>query len=135
LRRFLRFTRVVAAVDLGVAVNPDVVMAQIEGSIGFALSMVLRYAAKRHRPAEQFRRLRADPHTRNAQGRSAHPDRHLGAGLVAGRIGDRERGRGSNVQAAPHPSARVDDAIRLTPCWSRAIGYPPGKQARYGRVA
>jgi isoquinoline 1-oxidoreductase beta subunit len=60
LRRFLRFTRVVAAVDLGVAVNPDVVMAQIEGSIGFALSMVLRYAAKRHRPAEQFRRLRAD---------------------------------------------------------------------------
>jgi len=60
LRRFLRFTRVVAAVDLGVAVKPDVVMAQIEGSIGFALSMVLRYAAKRHRPAEQFRRLRAD---------------------------------------------------------------------------
>jgi uncharacterized membrane protein len=32
LRRFLRFTRVVAAVDLGVAVKPDVVMAQIEGS-------------------------------------------------------------------------------------------------------
>jgi isoquinoline 1-oxidoreductase beta subunit len=34
--------RVVAAVDLGIAVNPDVIAAQIEGAIGFALSMVLR---------------------------------------------------------------------------------------------
>lgn len=34
--------RVVAAVDCGVAVNPDIVTAQIEGAIGFALSAVLR---------------------------------------------------------------------------------------------
>jgi isoquinoline 1-oxidoreductase beta subunit len=34
--------RVVAAVDCGVAVNPDVVTAQIEGAIGFALSTVMR---------------------------------------------------------------------------------------------
>ncbi len=34
--------RIVAVVDCGVAVNPDVVKAQIEGSIGFALSSVLR---------------------------------------------------------------------------------------------
>jgi isoquinoline 1-oxidoreductase beta subunit len=34
--------RIVAAVDCGVAVNPDMVTAQIEGAIGFALSTVLR---------------------------------------------------------------------------------------------
>lgn len=36
--------RIVAAVDVGVAINPDIVTAQIEGAIGFALSMVLRNA-------------------------------------------------------------------------------------------
>jgi isoquinoline 1-oxidoreductase subunit beta len=34
--------RVVAAVDCGVAVNPDLVVSQVEGSVGFALSTVLR---------------------------------------------------------------------------------------------
>ncbi|HTS13718.1 MAG TPA: xanthine dehydrogenase family protein molybdopterin-binding subunit [Candidatus Limnocylindrales bacterium] len=34
--------RIVAAVDCGVAVNPDVVTAQLEGAIGFALSAALR---------------------------------------------------------------------------------------------
>jgi isoquinoline 1-oxidoreductase beta subunit len=34
--------RIVAAVDCGIAVNPDVVTAQIEGAVGFALSSVLR---------------------------------------------------------------------------------------------
>jgi isoquinoline 1-oxidoreductase beta subunit len=34
--------KIVAAVDCGVAVNPDMVTAQIEGAIGFALSTVLR---------------------------------------------------------------------------------------------
>ncbi|MEH2613072.1 xanthine dehydrogenase family protein molybdopterin-binding subunit [Bradyrhizobium sp. AZCC 1693] len=38
----IKVDRMVAAVDLGVAVNPDVVVAQVEGAIGFALSMVLR---------------------------------------------------------------------------------------------
>ncbi|BCH29329.1 oxidoreductase [Mesorhizobium sp. L-8-10] len=36
--------RIVAAVDCGVAVNPDVVTAQIEGAIGFALSSLMRNA-------------------------------------------------------------------------------------------
>jgi isoquinoline 1-oxidoreductase beta subunit len=36
--------RVVCAVDCGVAVNPDVIEAQVEGSVGFALSSVLRNA-------------------------------------------------------------------------------------------
>lgn len=31
-----------AAVDCGVAINPDVIAAQVEGAIGFALSAVLR---------------------------------------------------------------------------------------------
>jgi len=34
--------RVVAAVDCGTAINPDVVTAQIEGGIGFALSSASR---------------------------------------------------------------------------------------------
>lgn len=38
----VKVDRIVAAVDCGVAINPDVVAAQIEGAIGFALSAVLR---------------------------------------------------------------------------------------------
>ena len=38
----VKVDRIVAAVDCGIAVNPDVVRAQIEGAIGFALSSVLR---------------------------------------------------------------------------------------------
>lgn len=36
--------RIVCAVDCGVAVNPDVIEAQVEGAVGFALSSVLRNA-------------------------------------------------------------------------------------------
>ena len=38
----IRVNRIVAAVDVGVAVNPDVIRAQVEGAVGFALSSVLR---------------------------------------------------------------------------------------------
>jgi isoquinoline 1-oxidoreductase beta subunit len=38
----LKVDRIVAAVDCGIAVNPDIVRAQIEGAVGFALSSVLR---------------------------------------------------------------------------------------------
>ncbi len=38
----VKVNRIVAAVDVGVAVNPDVVRAQVEGAVGFALSSVLR---------------------------------------------------------------------------------------------
>jgi isoquinoline 1-oxidoreductase beta subunit len=34
--------KIVAAVDCGVAINPDIVAAQIEGAVGFALSTLLR---------------------------------------------------------------------------------------------
>ena len=37
----LRVDRVVCAVDCGVAVNPDVITAQMEGGIGFGLSAAL----------------------------------------------------------------------------------------------
>lgn len=38
----IKVDRIVAAVDCGIAVNPDVVTAQLEGSVGFALSSVTR---------------------------------------------------------------------------------------------
>jgi isoquinoline 1-oxidoreductase beta subunit len=38
----LKVERIVAAVDCGVAIDPDVITAQIEGAIGFALSIALR---------------------------------------------------------------------------------------------
>ncbi len=38
----IKVERIVAAVDVGVAVNPDVIRAQVEGAVGFALSSVLR---------------------------------------------------------------------------------------------
>jgi isoquinoline 1-oxidoreductase beta subunit len=39
-----RVERVVCAVDCGIAINPDIVRAQVEGAIGFALSAVLNGA-------------------------------------------------------------------------------------------
>jgi isoquinoline 1-oxidoreductase beta subunit len=38
----LKVDRIVAAVDCGIPVNPDVITAQVEGAVGFALSSVLR---------------------------------------------------------------------------------------------
>jgi isoquinoline 1-oxidoreductase beta subunit len=38
----VKVDRIVAAVDCGTAINPDNVVAQVEGSIGFTLSSVLR---------------------------------------------------------------------------------------------
>jgi isoquinoline 1-oxidoreductase beta subunit len=38
----IKVDRIVAAVDCGVAVNPDIITAQIEGAVGFALSSVFR---------------------------------------------------------------------------------------------
>ena len=36
-RDTIKVERVVAAVDVGIAINPDIVTAQVEGTIGFAL--------------------------------------------------------------------------------------------------
>ncbi len=35
-------SRIVAAVDCGLAINPDIIRAQVEGAVGFGLSSVLR---------------------------------------------------------------------------------------------
>ena len=43
-RTTYRVDRIVCAVDCGVAVNPDIIEAQIEGAVGFALSSVMRNA-------------------------------------------------------------------------------------------
>lgn len=40
----VKVDRIVCAVDCGIAVNPDNVRSQVEGSVGFALSAVLRGA-------------------------------------------------------------------------------------------
>ncbi|MGH8502420.1 MAG: molybdopterin cofactor-binding domain-containing protein [Gammaproteobacteria bacterium] len=42
----LRVERVVCAVDCGIAVNPDVIRAQMEGGIGYGLSAALREAVR-----------------------------------------------------------------------------------------
>jgi isoquinoline 1-oxidoreductase beta subunit len=38
----LKVDRIVAAVDCGIAVNPDVIRAQVEGGVGYALGAALR---------------------------------------------------------------------------------------------
>jgi isoquinoline 1-oxidoreductase beta subunit len=38
----VKVDRIVAAVDCGIPVNPDVIKAQVEGAVGFALSAALR---------------------------------------------------------------------------------------------
>ena len=38
----VKLERIVAAVDVGVAVNPDVIRAQVEGAIGYGLGHVMR---------------------------------------------------------------------------------------------
>jgi isoquinoline 1-oxidoreductase beta subunit len=38
----LKVDKITAAVDCGIAINPDVIAAQVEGAIGFAMSAVLR---------------------------------------------------------------------------------------------
>ena len=43
-RTSYRVDRVVCAVDCGIPVNPDIIEAQVEGAVGFALSSVLRNA-------------------------------------------------------------------------------------------
>jgi isoquinoline 1-oxidoreductase beta subunit len=88
----VKVDRIVAAVDCGMAINPDNVRAQVEGSVGFALSAAL-HGRSRSRTAWSsraiFGELRADPHQRDAQGGGAHrrlrrkTDRHRRARRAA----------------------------------------------------
>lgn len=47
----IRVDRIVAAVDCGVVVNPDIVVTQIEGAVSFAISTVLRSQITLHEGA------------------------------------------------------------------------------------
>ena len=71
----IKVDRVVAAVDCGVAVNPDVIRAQVESGVGYGLGAALRnqitLTGRRRRPV-QLRRLRAAADLRHAEGRGAH---------------------------------------------------------------
>ncbi len=67
--------RVVCAVDCGIAVNPDIIRAQMEGGIGFGLSAALYgEITLKDGVVEQSElpRLSAAAHQRDAGGGSAH---------------------------------------------------------------
>ena len=91
--------RVVCAVDCGVAVNPDIIRAQMEGGIGFGLGAILHGAINLDGGGrrDQLRQLRGAAHRRDAEGRGAHravgraPDRGRRARRAADRAGGRQR--------------------------------------------
>ena len=89
--------RVVCAVDCGVAVNPDVIKAQMEGGIGFGLGAILHGAITLDDGKvvrDQLRRLPGAAHRRDAEGRGAHRavDRAADRRRRAGRAADRPGG-------------------------------------------
>ena len=127
--------RIVCAVDCGVAVNPDIIEAQVEGSVGFALSIGPAqpdHAQERRGRAVELRRLRPDALLRDAEGGGAHrqvaggADRHRRAGRAAAGAGDRQRHRRRNGQAALLAALRRQ-AARLSAAQPRARA---GAQAR-----
>ena len=78
----VRVERVVCAVDCGVAVNPDVIRAQMEGCIGFALGALYygEIEIKDGRAVQtQLRHLPVAAHPRDARGRGPHRAEHGGA--------------------------------------------------------
>ncbi len=91
--------RVVCAVDCGLAINPDIVRAQMEGGIGYALSAVLREEVRIENGAavpsnfDTYRRLRSDEMPRVevqycSVRRSAHGRRRTGRSAARARRGE-----------------------------------------------
>ncbi len=112
----VKVNRIVAAVDVGVAVNPDIIRAQVEGAVGFALSAVLRNKITFKDGEVQETNFDAYEPTRMSEmpkvevhivpsGRRA--DRHRRARRAGARTRDRERGlrrhRPAPALAAPRP--------------------------------
>ncbi len=60
----MKVNRIVAAVDVGVAVNPAIIRAQVEGSVGSAPSAVLRNRATLKDGVVQERNFDTDEPTR-----------------------------------------------------------------------
>ncbi len=117
-----RVHKVWCAVDCGVAVNPDVIRAQMEGGIGYGLGhMLFGEITLEGRPAGagEFRQLPVAAHPRNAAGRSHDRalDRKADRCRRARRAADRARGRERHGAARAWPSApaagRAGDGVTM----------------------
>ena len=113
-----RVHRVWCAVDCGIAVNPDVIRAQMEGGIGFGLGHALfaEVTLEEGRPVQaQLRRLPLAAHPRDAAGggddRALH--READRRRRARRAADRARGR--QRAGAPRPAAAAPPADAAGP--------------------
>jgi isoquinoline 1-oxidoreductase subunit beta len=76
----LRVHRVFAAIDCGRVVNPDGVLAQVEGGIIFGLSAALKSEITLDRGRVQqanFKRLSGAPHQRSTANRSSYRIQHV----------------------------------------------------------
>jgi isoquinoline 1-oxidoreductase beta subunit len=102
--------RVVCAVDCGVAVNPDVIRAQVEGSVGFALSTVL-YSAITLQDGQ-------------VQQSNFHD-------YAVARISDMPRVEVHIVPSAANPTGIGEPAVPpLAPAVANALAAATGKRAR-----
>ena len=110
----VKVERVVCAVDCGIAINPDIVAAQMEGGIGFGRRGDAQRDHAEGRPgrAAQLRRLPRAADGRDAEGRGAYravgrsADRGRRAGRRADRAGGRERDLRGDGQAALRAAVR-----------------------------
>ena len=119
--RRVEVDRVVCAVDCGIAVNPDVVRAQMEGGIGYGLGRALS-ARSRSRAggagAAQLRRLPVAADRRDAERRGAHRA---------------ERRRAERRRRARGAAARAGGGQRRRPARRAAHPPLPARQRRVGR--
>lgn len=108
----LRVDRVVAAVDCGIAINPDNVRAQVEGGIGFALAALLHgeitldagHVVQGNFDGYPVLRIHEIPRRSPYRALDRGADRHRRARRAAARAGGAERGGGRH-RAAHLPSA------------------------------
>ena len=126
----VKVERVVCAVDCGIAVDPDVIRAQMEGCIGFALGAVYvsEIEIKGGRGAAQLRHLPVAPHPRDADDRGPHRRQHGRAEgpRRARRAAAGTRRRQRRRQAGP--AARASPAAHALGGWSRR--QAPGRRDR-----
>ena len=109
--------KVVCAVDCGIAINPDVVMAQMQGGIGFGLGAILKGAITLDggKVVEtNFDTYDVAADGRDAGGRGPHrpvqraADRRRRARRAADRPGRGQCGGSIDRQAGAHPAAEPE---------------------------
>ncbi len=117
-----RVHKVWCAVDCGVAVNPDVIRAQMEGGIGFGLGHALYAEVDARRGpagAGQLRHLPLAAHPRDAGGRGddraldREADRRRRARRAADRPGGRQRPGALGLQPAAAPADGGRDGVMM----------------------